>query len=432
MISLQKRLVFRYALFMVAVLAVVALGVTLGAVKIFDGYVQAAIARRNAEIVRAVGDVYNSQQNPLQKGFDISALEALGMVFMHEGYVIDVEDASGEAVWDARLMDMRHCVAVLNGINARMQRRFGRAGGIQNIGYPVRYHGETVGQVNIATVGPFFYTEADALFLRSLIILLIAAALVFIGLGVAVSVKALLGELAEGERRQRQLSGDIAHELRTPLTCLRGNIEAMIDGIWAPTPERLISCHEELQRLSTLIEDLRILNGLEWEQITLHKTDFDLAGLAAHVAADWTGAAHEKGVAMILNTEAAPVFADYDRVKQVLINLVSNAVKYTDRGSITITVTPRELTITDSGAGIARSDLPHIFERFYRTDKSRARSSGGSGIGLTIAAAIAAAHGWNLGAESEEGKGSRFRVGFSVGHGGGPRPLAAPLLPFYC
>ena len=143
-----------------------------------------------------------------------------------------------------------------------------------------------------------------------------------------------------------------------------------------------------------------------------------------HITAEqWRPAAREKGITINLNLRESVVTADYDRLKQVFVNILSNAVKYTDGGSITITVeepassgakgmdcgVQGEVTVADSGIGIAEEDLPHIFERFYRSDKSRSRSTGGSGIGLAIAAAIVQAHGGTIGAESG-GKGTIIRV----------------------
>jgi signal transduction histidine kinase len=234
------------------------------------------------------------------------------------------------------------------------------------------------------------------------------------------SINSMASELAEAERRQKQLTADVAHELRTPLTCLQGNLEAMLDGVWAPTPERLANCHEETRWLTKLVENLSVLTNIEWHNIMLNKTDFDLASLIAVVAANFESAARENGIALALDCPPLPVNADYDQIKQVFFNIVSNAIKYTDGGGITISgrqfqdktgLLRCEVAISDTGIGIPKEDLPHIFERFYRTDKSRSRATGGSGIGLTIAAAIVKAHGGVITAEAGgDGKGSVFRV----------------------
>jgi signal transduction histidine kinase len=215
----------------------------------------------------------------------------------------------------------------------------------------------------------------------------------------------------------------------------------MIDGVYKPDREHLESCHEEIIRLTNLVKDLHILTSLEWEagepsgeksrglpcgmSKNLHKTGFDLAKLVQAAAEQFAPAVREKGIALRLKLRESPVTADYDRLKQVFINLLSNAVKYTDRGSITITIEEAapaggafpaywEVAIADTGIGIPETALPHVFERFYRTDKSRNRSTGGAGIGLAIAAAIVHAHGGKINAESGGGEiggtGSVFRV----------------------
>jgi signal transduction histidine kinase len=238
----------------------------------------------------------------------------------------------------------------------------------------------------------------------------------------AASLNGMAVELQEAEKRQQRLTADVAHELRTPLTCLQGEIEAMLDGVWEPTAQRLESCREETKRLTKLVEDLSSLTAIEWQGITLDKTDFDISDLIGTVALGFESALREKNITLNCRLPKLTVHADYDRLKQVFYNLLANAVKYTDTGSITITAVQKAnaqcvVTIADTGIGIGENELPHIFERFYRTDKSRNRTSGGSGIGLTIARAIIQAHGGTIGAvspdsgaPSEGGKGSVFTV----------------------
>jgi signal transduction histidine kinase len=167
------------------------------------------------------------------------------------------------------------------------------------------------------------------------------------------------------------------------------------------------------------VEDLGTLTRIEWQGIPLDKSNFDLSDLLCLVTGSFERAAAEKGIVITAeNLPPLPVKADYDRIKQVFFNILSNAVKYTDKGGIKVTGRQLdgagnegrcEVTVTDTGIGIPKEDLPHIFERFYRTDKSRSRATGGSGIGLTIAAAIIHAHGGTVSAESGDG-GSSFRV----------------------
>jgi signal transduction histidine kinase len=466
-ISLQNHLALTYTLFISGALGVLTLAINLFTGVRFNALIKENISRKSEEIVRIIGDLYH----PMKGGFDSPTVEAMGMYFVHEGYIVTVKDAQGELVWNARSCNMQQCVEVINRIASRMEQQFRLNGGMQQQQYPVYYNGKTVGTVNIETYGPFFYSETETQFLTSinrllliagLIIALLSAGIAF-GLSRSIakpvlnaavaaraiarvhsggttaerpviriqdqykieelqalsrSINELAAELEAGERRQKQLSADIAHELRTPLTCLQGNVEAMIDGVYKPDKEHLLSCHEEIIRLTHLVEDLHILTGLEWDTIKLNKTSFDLAKLVQVAAEQFRAAAHEKGIALHLNLRESPIEADYDRLKQVFMNLLSNAVKYTDSGTITVSIKKGphqwDSIITDTGMGIPEEDIPHVFERFYRTDKSRNRSTGGTGIGLTIAAAIVAAHGGTITVEKackETGStGSAFRV----------------------
>jgi signal transduction histidine kinase len=479
-IRLHNRIALTCTLFTGAALGILALAMNLFTGAAFNTLVKENIGERNREIVRSIGELYD----PLSRSFDSLAVEAIGMYFVHEGYIVTVEDGRGEPVWDARSCDMRQCADVINDISSRMERDFGLDGAIQQQSYPVYYSGMTVGTVRVETYSPFFYSETETQFLVSMNRLFLIAGLVLAlvsaavslplsrsiarpilkageaarriaqvhrghggkaGGGVAVrideryrtwelrelsrSINELAAELEEGERRQKQLSADIAHELRTPLTCLRGSIEAMIDGVYRPDRERLESCHEEIMLLTRLVEDLHTLTGLEWETIELTPTTFDLAKLIQTTAEQFRAAANEKGIVLRLDLVESPVTADYERLKQVFVNLLSNAVKYTERGSITIGIGKAgggwDITVADTGIGIAEDDMPHVFERFYRADKSRARArtrtrgrdAGGTGIGLAITAAIVAAHGGTISVERGSGEngerggtGSTFRV----------------------
>ncbi|MDR2134699.1 MAG: HAMP domain-containing histidine kinase, partial [Treponema sp.] len=489
MISLKNRLALTWALFISLALGVLTLVINLFTGWVFTGLIRENIAEKSAEIAETIGRQYR----PLSGGFDSPSVEAVGMYFVHEGYIVTVENEKGEPVWDARSCDMRQCADVINGITRRMESSFRVKGEMQKRQYPVNYFGRTVGTISIETYSPFFFSETESRFLSSLNKLLFAAGLVFILLSIAVSIPLsraiarpvlrageaarqiarahaggnnfrnlrirldgqyktrelaelsaaindLAVELEEGERRQKQLTSDIAHELRTPLACLQGNIEAMLDGVWEPSRERLASCHEEVLRLGRLVRDLNTLTSLEWENLILDKSEFELSNLLRLTCDQFGAAAREKGIAINLNLAPGLISADYDRLKQVFINLLSNAVKYTSRGSISVSAEKTgeggigrsqapsghgwRISVADTGAGIEAGDLPHIFERFYRCDKSRSRDAGGAGIGLAIAAAIVAAHGGSISAESpaggKDGAGGKPGGAASGSRSGGP------------
>lgn len=207
----------------------------------------------------------------------------------------------------------------------------------------------------------------------------------------------------------------MAHELRTPLTAISAHLEAMISGLWEPTPKRLSACYEEVGRLSHLINDLQRLSQIEGENLKLHRTPEDLLKIAALATETMEGEALKKKLTLTVKGEPSLIEVDRERILQVVINLLSNAIKYTGEGGhITLEIldTPEEsiLQVTDDGIGIPQEEIPLIFERFYRTDKSRSRKTGGAGIGLTIVKSIVSAHGGTITAESEVDKGSTFTV----------------------
>ncbi|AEF83215.1 sensor histidine kinase [Leadbettera azotonutricia] len=417
MTNLKNRLALTYAILIVLALALLTLAVNRLTKSLFSNLVRQTISERSEEIVRTIAEQYN----PMTGSFNQITIEAAGMFFVHEGYIVAVETLLGDSVWNARTCDMERCSLVIRDITERMEGRFGVKGSLQSNRYPILFDAEIVGYVDIDTYGPFFYSDAETRFLSLINHFLIIAGLAFILISVGISVqlsgvlaKPVTLEFEEGERRKKQLTQDVAHELRTPLTCLQGTVEAMIDGVYAADKERLESCKDEILRLTSLVEDLNTLSNLEWEGLKLNKTDFDLSQLLEAAAGPFIPAAREKGIEVKLNLRESPINADYDRLKQVFINLLSNAVKYTERGSIVATIQKGDknwdVLVADTGIGIAKEDLPRIFERLYRTDKSRNRGLGGSGIGLTIATAIAKAHGGSISAESEEGKGSVFKL----------------------
>lgn len=222
--------------------------------------------------------------------------------------------------------------------------------------------------------------------------------------------------LAQTEDRRSRLIGDVAHELRTPLGNSKGLLEGMMDGVLPADPATLYQVERELNRLELLVQDLEALSRAEAGQLLLEPESVDPSDFVDEAVARLRSQYEDKGVA--LNVKMAPqlppVMVDKWRMSQVLLNLLGNALQYTPPdGQVEVTVSQagREIIVRvrDSGAGIAPEHLPHVFERFYRVDKSRARTGGGSGIGLTIAKHLVEAHGGEIWAESDgPGQGSTF------------------------
>jgi histidine kinase len=223
-------------------------------------------------------------------------------------------------------------------------------------------------------------------------------------------------KLEKIESMRLQLIGDVTHELRTPLTAIKGYMEALIDGVLPGTPETYQQVYSEADRLQRLVNDLQELSRVEAGAYQINLESLSPANLIGTVITHLNRQFEEKGILLEekLDANLPNVFADKDRILQVLTNLIGNALQYTAAGGkvvISATGVKSEIliSISDSGIGISPDNLSLIFNRFYRTDKSRARASGGSGIGLTIAQALVKAHHGRIWAESPgEGKGSTF------------------------
>ena len=225
----------------------------------------------------------------------------------------------------------------------------------------------------------------------------------------------MASDLERTEQLRQNMVADVAHELRTPLSNIKGYLEAMCEGVIESDTDTIRSLNEEATLLSRLVDDLQELSLAEAGELKLIYLREDIGKLIQQTVAgvQTEATAKELSVSIDLPDKLPLVNIDSHRISQVLRNLLENAVAHTARGD-TITVTARqqenylEVAVTDTGEGIPAENLPNIFERFYRVDKSRARVSGGSGLGLTIAKRLVEAHGGKIEVQSEVDKGSRF------------------------
>jgi two-component system OmpR family sensor kinase/two-component system sensor histidine kinase BaeS len=222
--------------------------------------------------------------------------------------------------------------------------------------------------------------------------------------------------LQKAETLRRNLVADVAHELRTPLSVLQGNLSALLDGVFPLDMPEVGRLYDETRLLSRLVDDLRELAQAEAGQLTLSVGAVDVGSLIESTASAFSASAAEKQVQLTVEVSAhlPRLRADAERVAQVLRILLTNALRHTESGgAITVSVSAIrdgrvEVSVSDTGEGIAEADLPFVFDRFWRGDKSRARESGGSGLGLAIARHLTELQGGRIGVESRVGKGSRF------------------------
>ena len=233
----------------------------------------------------------------------------------------------------------------------------------------------------------------------------------------------MVGELERAEQQRRNLTADIAHELRTPLHIIQGNLEGILDGVYQPTPEHIDNTLDETRLLTRLVNDLQTLSLAETGQLPLHPARFLLADLVDDLTSSFSSQAASLGIDLktSVTDQDQQLTADYDRLDQILSNLLSNALRHTPRGGTVLlqaesiqnesqpAKTAVRITVRDTGSGIPPEDLPFIFDRFWRGDRSRSERMH-SGLGLAIAKQLIRAHGGTIVAQSVVGTGSSFAI----------------------
>ncbi|MBI2238188.1 MAG: HAMP domain-containing protein [Actinobacteria bacterium] len=231
----------------------------------------------------------------------------------------------------------------------------------------------------------------------------------------ATAFNRMSAELESLESLRRDLVANVSHELKTPISALRAHLENLLDGVEQADPETLQVMLGQSERLTRLVDQLLDLSRLESGDVPLEREEVALAPLVSEVLSEIEVSRSGKGVAVEgrVPADLPPVYADRERVHQVLFNLLDNAVRFTPPGGEVVVSASRhngscEIRVEDTGPGIAPEHLPRLFERFYRVDPARSREDGGTGIGLAIARSVVEAHGGRIWAESEPGKGSVF------------------------
>lgn len=455
--SLHFQLSTYIMIIVLVVVVLVSLYSTVAVNNQFEKYITKQEQIRREKIVDDLQKTYE----PLKKSWDEDSLHSIGMYSLYDGYVLTVFNTSGDMIWDAEHHDMALCKQIMKEITERMDKR-NSGGSFMTYTYDLINGNQKIGVVNIKAYGPYFFSEDEFQFISKLNYIFILIGIIFCVVSIVAgglfahkisrpitktaeiakqissgdysirfesksktkeldmlisSINDMAYTLDRQEQHRKQITADIAHELRTPLTAIRSHLEAMVEGLWDATPERLNSCVEEVNRLSNLIADLDRLAKLEQENLKLNIDNVDLLEITQTVCKNFEKEAYNKNITISQEGVNCNIKADKDRIIQVITNLLSNAIKYTQsNGHIKVVVTDDIVNgiviVEDNGIGISKKDLSYIFERFYRTDQSRNRKTGGAGIGLTIAKSIVEAHRGKIFVESTEGKGSRFTVIF--------------------
>lgn len=456
MLDLRSKLSQSYILIILVCILLVEILVNIFLEQQFRNYVKTNLENQNQQFVKLISQQY---QEPGQ--WSKTNIEDISISALEQGLILRITDKQETVIWDATLHNSGLCREMLAHMAENMRSRYPNwKGSYVETEYPLIKNSVTIGKVKIGYYGPFYFTDNDLAFINTLnqillsvmvftlLISFVISAMIARGISNPLtrviqtakqisrgnlkarsrektdileinqlidSINDLAATLDQQETLRKRLTADVAHELRTPLATLQSHLEAMIDGIWQFDQERLKSIYEEIMRMNRMIKDLEKLAKYENEVLALQKTQINLAELVHQIIINFETEFENKGVKLNFVGGATTITADRDKMSQVIINLLSNALKFTPEGGLVkveIKEEPNlvEMKVTDNGLGIPNEDLPHIFERFYRADKSRNRLKGGSGIGLTIAKTIVEAHQGEIRVQSKPGEFTEFKV----------------------
>ncbi len=380
---------------------------------------------------------------------------------LDKGIIVALYDKEDKEIMNIEKNSKDKCNRVMNFIKSSMEGKYGSTTSqFEPVYYPLIKSGEKIGEVRVKFYGPIFYMQNELVFLDIVnkiilgigVLLILASTIMGFIISRSIirpinklmtkakymskgeydkkieintdileindlinSINNLSQSIKEQENIRKRLTGDISHELKTPLTNIQSHLEAMIDGIWEPTEGRLISVKEEAERLSSLVSDMQKLNKYDEASIKLKKDNVNISDIICFVIFQFSNLAKSKNIKIKYEKKNINLYCDKDKITQALVNILSNAIRYSNEGS-TIFIEEKLkdnkviISIEDQGIGISEEDLKYVFERFYRADKSRTRATGGTGIGLTIVKSIVSSHGGEVKLESKLGEGSKFTI----------------------
>lgn len=448
MYSIRRRLGAILIICSISAVLLSALLVNIAVTGTFSRYMQDNQDKRDARIIDYFQEIYKSEQK---------WMESSGLELQHEAYMnnynLALMDENRNVIWGMDPNDISHqgMVSDSSGIYSEET-------------YEIKYNLDTVGYVTIGQYSPVLLSEEDINFRNSINISIALSGLIAIAAGVLISVFAskqfskpikdvsetsvdlakgkydsvideksnileinnlinsinVLGKrLSSQDKLRRRLVADVSHEIRTPLNVLQNNLEAIIDGVVPADAARLESLNDEVIRFGKLLNNLDLLKDMEGENLSLNLDNLHLDSLISEVCKDFSIDLKDKNITLsiIQETDADySISGDYDKLRQVFINLISNAVKFTRaNGSIEIRQKSDKdhvyVDIKDTGIGIKQDDLPFIFERMYRGDRSRHETEG-SGIGLAIVRNVLKLHSADIEVQSREGEGTLFKLRF--------------------
>ncbi len=396
-----------------------------------------------------------------QEGWNFQKLEETSLRGLEDGLILNIFDNDGNSIYSVDTLFKAETEAVLESIDLNMKDHYNNWDGeLVSLSMPLSHGSSNFGELVITYYSPYFFTKMESKLITSLhdvlnitrIFSLIGAIIIGIIISRQISIpitrtikathelaKGNLGEsvplnthmseindlsesvnllaknLQKHDTIRKRIVSDVSHELRTPLAALQINLEALVDGIIQPTQERLSGIYKEVLRVNRLVGDLTQLTKYENKSEKLNLSTFNLSEIIHTIKVSLESKAKNREISLLVDSTVQDVIGDSDKLSQVLVNLVSNSIKYSQKGG-TILVSSYEkeediiIRVKDEGIGIPIEDLPYIFERFYRVDQSRDKETGGAGIGLTITKEIVEAHGGKIAIESFPGQGTEVIV----------------------
>ena len=455
-LKLNKKLI----LSLVSLIIIVILSIALSINSVFNKKFEQYIIRNNENEISNIIDSIRSKY--VNGKWELSSIQQIGEDSINKGIFVDLYDKDSNLVWGAMTYNKNMCHMVMGSIENNMNYMINKnkSNYTEKLFEIKNLDNEIIGNIKIGSYGSLYYMDNDINFLKEInkVITSIGIVMVLITIFIAIlisnniskpvevvsnmanligggdydnkidydsniveidvlikSINNLSAKLEEQENLRKRLTTDISHELRTPLTSIQTHLEAMIDGIWEPDTERLNSVNEEVIRLTNLVNQLQNLAKFDSEKSKLNLAKVNVKNLIMNVVYNNQGKALEKNINIECDLESIDSYLDKDKISQVIVNLLSNAIRYTNNGGKIFISSYKEnnnlkIQFKDNGIGIPKENIKYIFERFYRVDESRSKNTGGIGVGLTIVKSIIDLHQGTIEVRSELNKGSEFIV----------------------
>ena len=455
-LKLNKKLI----LSLVSLIIIVILSIALSINSVFNKKFEQYIIRNNENEISNIIDSIRSKY--VNGEWELSSIQQIGEDAISNGIFVDLYDKDSNLVWGAMTYNKNMCHMVMGSIENNMNYMINKnkSNYTEKLFEIKNLDNEIIGNIKIGSYGLLYYMDNDVDFLKEInkVITSIGIVMVLITIIIAIlisnniskpvevvsnmanligdgdydnkidydsniveidvlikSINNLSAKLEEQENLRKRLTTDISHELRTPLTSIQTHLEAMIDGIWEPDTERLNSVNEEVIRLTNLVNQLQNLAKFDSEKSKLNLAKVNVKNLIMNVVYNNQGKALEKNINIECDLESIDSYLDKDKISQVIVNLLSNAIRYTNNGGKIFISSYKEnnnlkIQFKDNGIGIPKENIKYIFERFYRVDESRSKNTGGIGVGLTIVKSIIDLHQGTIEVRSELNKGSEFIV----------------------